>query len=105
MHRSGPIPPALNFGFNWLKPISEMRVTYSFLSGLVFASLLAANAASAGDDKDSRNTVESAAKATINEIGKGLEAVGKAVGPAVNKVEKAVRGTKDDGDKRTGDRK
>lgn len=68
--------------------------------------LLAAGAASAGDDKDSRNTVESAAKATVNEIGKGLEAVGKAVAPAVKKVEKAVRGTaKDDADKRPAERK
>ena len=68
--------------------------------------LLAAGAASAGDGKDSENTVESAAKSTVNEIGKGLEAVGKAVGPAVNKVEKAVRGNgtaKDD--KRPAERK
>lgn len=66
--------------------------------------LLAAGTASAGDAKESGKTVESAAKSAVNEIGKGLEAVGKAVGPAVNKAEKAVRGTKDD-DKRAGDRK
>lgn len=68
--------------------------------------LLAAGTAAAGDDKDSRNTVESAAKATVNEIGKGLEAVGKAVAPAVKKAEKAVRGTaKDETDKRPAERK
>ena len=68
--------------------------------------LLAAGAASAGDGKDSENTVESAAKSTVNEIGKGLEAVGKAVAPAVKKAEKAVRGTaKDETDKRSAERK
>ncbi len=67
--------------------------------------LLAAGTASAGDGKDSGNTVESAAKATVNEIGKGLEAVGKAVGPAVNKAEKAVRGNGSAKDERPAERK
>lgn len=67
--------------------------------------LLAVGTASAGDDKNG-NTVESAAKATVNEIGKGLEAVGKAVAPAVKKTEKAVRGgAKDEADKRPAERK
>jgi len=72
--------------------------------GLAFL-LLAAGATSAGDGKESGKTVESAAKSAVNEIGKGLEAVGKAVGPAVNKAEKAVRGTKDGDNNRAGDRK
>ncbi len=67
--------------------------------------LLAAGTASAGDDKNG-NTVESAAKATVNEIGKGLEAVGKAVAPAVKKAEKTVRGSaNDEADKRPAERK
>lgn len=68
---------------------------------------LAGGVAWAGEAaKEAGNSVQSAAKSAVNEIGKGLEAVGKAVGPAVNKAEKAVRGdatAKDD--KRPAERK
>ena len=80
-------------------------MSYSYTTVAFGFLLLAAGTASAGDNKDG-NTVEAAAKSTVNEIGKGLEAVGKAVAPAVKKAEKAVRGTaKDETDKRPDERK
>lgn len=61
----------------------------------------------AADDKQSagkggNTTVDS----VVKEVGKGFEAVGKVVGPAVGKAERAVRDSaKDDGEKRGADRK
>ena len=51
--------------------------------------------------KDDGKSVKDTATSVVNEVGKGLESVGKAVGPAINKAEKAVRGTaKSEEDKR-----
>jgi len=52
--------------------------------------------------KNGNTTVDS----VVKEVGKGFEAVGKVVGPAVGKAEKAVRdAAKDDGEKRGANRK
>lgn len=61
----------------------------------------------AADDKQSNGkTGNATVDSVVNEIGKGFEAVGKVVGPAVGKAEKAVRGAaKDDSEKRDADRK
>lgn len=57
------------------------------------------------ETKDDGKSVKDTATTVANEFGKGLEAVGKAVGPAVSKAEKAVRGgAKEKGDKRDTDR-
>lgn len=78
--------------------------TSTWLIALLLTS--AAASAVAGDKKDDGKTVKDTANSVVNEIGKGFESVGKAVGPAVNKAEKAVRGTaKDEDDKRNADRK
>lgn len=54
------------------------------------------------DGKTGNTTVDS----VVKEVGKGFEAVGKVVGPAVGKAEKAVRdAAKDDGEKRDANRK
>lgn len=60
----------------------------------------------AEEDKGAAKTVKDAATSVANEFGKGLKAVGKAVGPAVNKAEKAVRGgAKEESDKPDAGRK
>ena len=46
----------------------------------------------AEEDKGTAKSIKDTATSVSKEFGKGLEAVGKAVGPAVNKAEKAVRG-------------
>ena len=54
------------------------------------------------DGKSGNTTVDS----VVKEVGKGFDAVGKVVGPAVGKAEKAVRdAAKDDGEKRGANRK
>ncbi|MFP5349339.1 MAG: hypothetical protein ACLGHO_05805 [Gammaproteobacteria bacterium] len=68
---------------------------------IAVALTLACGAAAAEKEKDNSKSVQDAASSVVNELGKGLEAVGKAVGPAVNKAEKAVRGgAKGESDKR-----
>lgn len=68
---------------------------------IAIALILACGTAVAEKEKDSGKSVKDTATSVVNEIGKGLESVGKAVGPAVNKAEKAVRGAgKDEDDKR-----
>lgn len=60
----------------------------------------------AKDEETAADKVRKGATSVVNEIGKGIEAVGKAVGPAVSKAEKSVRGgTKDDSEKRDTERK
>ena len=60
----------------------------------------------AKDEPTTADNVQKGAKSVVNEIGKGFEAVGKAVGPAVGKAEKSVRGgAKDNSEKRDTDKK
>lgn len=74
---------------------------------IAIALTLACGTAVAEKEKGDGKSAKDTAASVVNEIGKGLEAVGKAVGPAVNKAEKAVRGgaTKEENDKRAADRK
>lgn len=73
---------------------------------IAIALTLACGTAIAEKEKGDGKSVKDTATSVVNEIGKGLEAVGKAVGPAVNKAEKAVRGgAKEESDKRAADRK
>lgn len=75
------------------------------MTALLFA--VGGHTALAADDKQSAGkggttTVDS----VVKEVGKGFEAVGKVVRPAVGKAEKAVRdAAKGDGEKRGADRK
>lgn len=60
----------------------------------------------AKDGETAADKVQKGAKSVVNEVGKGIEAVGKVVGPAVSKAEKNVRGgAKNDGTKRDTERK
>ena len=73
---------------------------------IAIALLLACGTAVAEKENDSGKSAKDTATSVVNELGKGLESVGKAVGPAVNKAEKSVRGTaKGEDDKRDADRK
>ena len=67
----------------------------------LFLACVTAPAVAGKETKDDGKSVQDTATTVVNEIGKGLESVGKAVGPAINKAEKAVRGTaKSEEDKR-----
>lgn len=62
--------------------------------------------ANAEENNDNGKSVKDTARSVVKEVGKGFEAVGKVVGPAVGKAEKAVRdAAKDDGEKRDANRK
>ena len=77
-----------------------MPKSYMRTSGLVI--LLGIAVVSVAAEKDTKEkSIDNSGTAVVNEIGKGFEAIGKAVGPAVNKAEKTVRGgAKNDAEKR-----
>lgn len=83
----------------------EAPIVLSPKTLIAITLILACGTAVAEKDKGDGKSVKDTASSVANEIGKGFEAIGKAVGPAVNKAEKAVRGKKDDGDQRAAERK
>ena len=83
-----------------------LTMNNSFRKIAMLISMLAvAGAAVANNTTGDHSTNKSAAQSVVNEIGKGLEAIGKVVGPPVEKAEKTIRGGTKDTDNRPHERK
>lgn len=72
---------------------------------MLMSMLTVAGAAVANNTTENGSATKSAAQSVANEIGKGFEAIGKVVGPPVEKAEKTIRGGTKDTDNRPHERK
>lgn len=68
-----------------------MNYLFRKVAVLIFAGTVAGTAIASNAQKDG-NAAKSTAQSVTNEIGKGFEAIGKVVGPPVEKAEKTIRG-------------